>query len=205
MDPDIPQSFLSTPVATPSSPVGIGFIGDRRSTYSRVFECVTLPRLVRVLSEMGSPIILYLIGRDWDRWEPDYKTSKSLGLLQVKALGHVRVLDEAMNKVQIVISLEGYITGCRTRILSALSYSKVVIAHRSAKYNIPELEDRRNCFVIDKVDQVRNVIEDCLAYPSLARGISQRGYDLWNEDYSPDSFERRFDACLATSMPTKIR
>jgi glycosyltransferase involved in cell wall biosynthesis len=176
-----------------NSPKRLLFLGDRGTTYSQYFEKYTLPKLLQLMQNDNETFMLDLIGRSWESYKQDSgEINKNLN-----CIGFVKDLDSILQGYDILISIENYSNGVRTRILKGLSANLLIIAHKKAQIGIPELSNNINCLLIDDENEILDIVRNISTNELLYKNIALEGYRMFRRQYSESIFINNLDRVIS--------
>src|SRR5262249_43805325 len=84
----------------------------------------------------------------------------------VKCMGYVPDLGSILHPFDLHVIPWEHSTGQRTRLVMAFNYGQTVIAVRASIAGFPEARDGENCRLVDRLDQMGNVIKELLNDPA---------------------------------------
>jgi len=122
-----------------------------------LFAEVILPILSREIGEDNLEVSI--VGSYFD--DLPNKLRKKLMSNCVKVKGHLEVIDEEFFSSDVFLVPTPIRLGIRVRIITAMSYGSLIVAHAANKSGIPELEDGENCLLSSSGEELAQKIIDC--------------------------------------------
>ena len=158
-------------------------IGDLRTTASSLM----INEMIKILNDFenicNDKITLNLVGHFDDNSQKKFrKISKNI---KVNFLGNIENIQDLYYLNDVFLAPMNYHVGIRTRIISALSNSIPVIAHKSSGYGLIEVVNERDLFFCDGHNDFVQKLYLMYKNPNVLKKLSKNGQKLWENSYNP--------------------
>ncbi len=150
--------------------------------------------LPEIKIKLKNDFIVTIVGK-YDHAEPrvinQLKREKS-----IKLLGNVDNLAQQYEDSDLILVPTPITLGIRVRILTAMMYGKLIIAHNSNKQGIPELENEYNCLLGCSGEELSEHIISVYKYRNGFNTISDNALKTYEKYFKPNSFSQRYSNIL---------
>jgi glycosyltransferase involved in cell wall biosynthesis len=120
---------------------------------------------------------------------------------ELEHVGFVEDLTALLRSVHGAIAPISVPIGNRSRILTALAAGTVVVAHENAALGNPDLVDGETCFLAADAATFAARMAVCVESPAEARGVAERGRELYRSRFRPDVAVAAAVDTLAALLP----
>lgn len=134
---------------------------------------------------------------------PDWAEKKIRKIPEFKFLGYVDDLEELINSCHAVIVPIPVPVGNRSRILTALSQSSIVIAHKNTSKGNPELVSNKNCFLSEDPEQFVYYMKKTYYEQKTLLSLKKNAYKTYSENFNPNVACKKFVKELKYTMNSK--
>lgn len=158
-------------------------VGDLRTTASKLM----VSKMIKILNDFEKiykdNITINLVGHFNENSEKEFqKISKNI---KVNFLGNIENIQDIYSANDVFFAPMNYHVGIRTRIISALSNSVPVIAHKSSGYGLIDAINDRDLFLCDDHNDFVQKLYLLAKNPDISCKLSQKGRILWEKSYNP--------------------
>lgn len=166
-----------------------------RSAFHFLFRRL-YPRLVRRWGPGGFTILIAGRG-ELPGWAVDALRER----VELVHVGFVEDLAGLLGRVHAAIAPISVPVGNRSRILTALAATTVVVAHENAALGNPDLVDGETCYLARDPDEFVERMVRCVESPTEARAVATRGRALYLSRFHPDLAVQAVVDTLASVIP----
>ena len=107
-------------------------------------------------------------------------------------MGNVDNLAQQYEDSDLILVPTPITLGIRVRILTAMMYGKLIIAHTSNKQGIPELENEYNCLLGCSGKELSDQIIKVYKYRNGFDTISDNAHKTYKKYFTPNNFSQRY-------------
>jgi glycosyltransferase involved in cell wall biosynthesis len=123
----------------------------------------------------------------------------------VMCTGYVQDLGTVLRPYDLHIIPWEHDTGQRTRLPLVFNYGQVVIALRASVAGFPGLIDGENCRLVDRLDQMADVIRELLGDTAQRRRLGTAARETFESSFTRQALLHRYNAVLSTiSRPDPV-
>ncbi len=150
--------------------------------------------LPEIKLKLKNDFIITIVGK-YDHAEPrlinQLKKEKSINLM-----GNVDNLAQQYEDSDLLLVPTPITLGIRVRILTAMMYGKLIIAHTSNKQGIPELENEYNCLLGCSGEELSEQIIRVYKYRNGFNPIRDSAYKTFKKYFITNNFSKRYSNIL---------
>lgn len=107
---------------------------------------------------------------------------------RIQVIGRVEPPDQEFRRCTLQLVPTPFVLGIRIRIITGMNYGACIIAHKNESYNIPELQDGKNCMLASSGREFAEKISRVFSSNRIRKKISKN---------AKSDFEKYFDAKVA--------
>lgn len=107
---------------------------------------------------------------------------------RIQVIGRVEPPDQEFRRCTLQLVPTPFVLGIRIRIITGMNYGACIIAHKNESYNIPELQDGKNCMLASSGKEFAEKISRVFSSNRIRKKISKN---------AKSDFDKYFDAKVA--------
>jgi len=119
-------------------------------------------------------------------------------LAHVKCTGHVKDLATVLRPFDLHIIPWEQNTGQRTRMVMAFNHAQVVVAVKAAVAGFPEAIDNENCRLVDRLDQLADVVLALIDDPAERRRLGSNARETFEKHFTRKSLLPKYNAVISS-------